>query len=379
MFLITCSAPAAPSARSIKELALPVLLVEFIVIGLAVVERPKADWKLNAVWVSLAGLVAIAWVTAITAPQPVAGMIRTALWMIHLAFGISISHLARREPSLPEDMPKALMVGFLGLTLLFVIFAAIVNRPDYDWITNIPAYGNIRWFGYFAAVAIALSAPGVERGRKLAFVACTLAFAIAFWTGSRGALASTLIGIAGAALFFPTLRRFAFWGRFGAGFSFGLLLSLGLDAAFPIQGAARIVSEASGIMGGSGRVELWFATLQNIALRPWFGWGEGQVGFMSGRELGVGHPHNFILQVVHAWGLAGAALLILPAAWLARLVLRPPDPRALSLNCAVIVLAAFSMIDGTLFHVHSLAIFAACVGILGAQKNGEGRRDEAAA
>jgi len=77
------------------------------------------------------------------------------------------------------------------------------------------------------------------------------------------------------------------------------------------------------------------------------------------------HPHNVVLQVLLAWGFVGAALLAPLGFMLGRVVVRQgqSDPRLLPVLAAAIVLAAFSMIDGTLYGIHPTSVFAMGIGL----------------
>jgi O-antigen ligase len=107
--------------------------------------------------------------------------------------------------------------------------------------------------------------------------------------------------------------------------------------------------------------------VEAISARPWFGYGEAHTlhAHWAGRNLRVPQAHNFVLQVLLAWGLFGASLLALLGFILGRVVVRQgkSDPRSLPMLAPAIVLAAYSMIDGTLYHVHPTSIFAMGIGL----------------
>ena len=87
-----------------------------------------------------------------------------------------------------EKWRTAILVGLLLLFLLLVTFVATTDQAPGERIGSLPAFGNVRWFGYYAAAAVGLAAPGFLRGDKTALVMAAAAFAVAAWTGSRGAL-----------------------------------------------------------------------------------------------------------------------------------------------------------------------------------------------
>ena len=79
------------------------------------------------------------------------------------------------------------------------------------------------------------------------------------------------------------------------------------------------------------------------------------------------HPHNVVLQVLLAWGIVGAACILVLAAAFAIFALR----RVRALQgwlvppfLAMTALAIFSAFDGTLYHALPLSLFAACAGLI---------------
>jgi O-antigen ligase len=133
--------------------------------------------------------------------------------------------------------------------------------------------------------------------------------------------------------------------------------------AIPTQPIGRF-----GRFDGNGREEIWAATVDAILSRPWFGYGEGQAFVALHWPAGISilpHPHNVVLQVILAWGLLGAALLGVLGFKLGRVVVRQgqSDPRVLPVLAAAIVLAAYSLVDGTLYNVHPAGVFAMAIGL----------------
>lgn len=107
-----------------------------------------------------------------------------------------------------------------------------------------------------------------------------------------------------------------------------------------------------------------------IAQRPWSGWGEAQFGTLF--QSRFAQPHNSLLQIMLAWGVAGLALVAVLATMLAKRLRRNIRPQNAPLMFAIANLAAFSLIDGSLFHVQSVSIFALCLGLLAADDGDEG-------
>jgi O-antigen ligase len=79
------------------------------------------------------------------------------------------------------------------------------------------------------------------------------------------------------------------------------------------------------------------------------------------------HPHNVVLQALLAWGLVGTSCIALLLGWMAwRIVpkVRIAGGDRVPAFVAMAVLAAYSLFDGTLYHILPLSLFAACAGIV---------------
>jgi hypothetical protein len=75
------------------------------------------------------------------------------------------------------------------------------------------------------------------------------------------------------------------------------------------------------------------------------------------------HPHDIFLQLLLAWGLAGLLLASIVGFGAARRIIGQTNEQTFPLCAAACILAAYSLIDGALYNVHPVAIFAACIGI----------------
>ena len=357
---------------------LPIVAMELFVILVAVREGMIAAMR-RWTWhrlpaAALVLLVAIAIATAIVAPSPAAARYWTFLWLVHLLFGFAVAYLctsALRQ----RDLIAAYLAGFVTFVTGTLLFATQVTDPAFDWIHSWPAATHIRHFGYYAAAMIALCiglSATERRPRRLAllFVLGTFGFTFALWTGSRGAI----LGVAGALLValtvIPDMRRTVVWA--------GTLLSLGLGAALatllpahgPLMGFGRTITQTveSGDVS-TGRMQLWLNVLGAIRESPWFGYGENQM-FTVAPFGTLGQTHNVILQVLLAWGVVGLACVAVIGVWfLARSlpVVRRDGVDLLAPFMAMLALASLSLIDGSLFHVVPVSIFAACAGMIAAR------------
>lgn len=353
LLLTTWGENLSPLQKWIRTLGLPILCIEIAVIATTALSGIKLQRPPKWIVITALALTILAWGTALTADFAPASVLRTTLWTIHLLFGLAIANLVGGGLIDADDFPPAIVSGFALFTFLMSVFVISNYRPDYDWIEDIPAYSNIRWYGYYASAVVGLSASGFARGRKGYFFVSVLALAAAIWTGSRGTVFAVIIGYAVAMVIFPLAREG--WQRFAYALAAGIVLSAVLTWIGPIGPGVQRFSSIE-----NGRLDLWLATLPMIELRPIFGWGEGQFGFM--RAAGeVVHPHNVVIQVLLAWGAAGLFLVGALVVWLALKVIRAKA--ALPITLALCNIFAFSLVDGSLYHVQSVAMCSLCLAL----------------
>lgn len=371
MLILSWSEPLSDAQRAIRSHALPVLAVELAVILIGLIEGLRLPRPPRWVAFALAAFAAIAWGTAITAMDQVAAILHTAIWTIHLGFALSLSNLVQRGIVLPSALLDAIVRGFLLFLGAIVLYVLTHYSADRDWVHRIPAYNNIRWFGYYAAAIVGLCAWGWIVGRRDHFLIAALALAAALWTGSRG----TAFAVIGAGM--SALTFFAFV-RAGTR-RFLLLLALGFAAAaltaslLPLgtNGPQRLLNDDI----DGGRVALWIISADAIVQRPWFGWGEAQFNLLIQPQR-LAQPHNILFQTLLAWGFIGSALLGAIMLWLARKSRLAADGSHAPFLLGAMTIAAFSLIDGSLFHVQSGGLFFLCLAMLltPAAENGDSGR-----
>lgn len=368
----------------IKHFALPVVVAELLVIALALragllaaIARPSPR-----VLIPGAVLAAIAIGTALwVAPYPQLAEFRNALWLIHVLFACAVWHLRDRGWFGAADLTGALMAGFVASIASLAIFLARLDTLDgFAWMNGLPGFDNVRRVAYYAAPIIGLCIGRLasrhdRRGWLAAFAVAILAFAAIFWNGARGALFALAVAYAAGLCLFPALRRARVWGATAASAVLGALAALALPGAGSFMGIRRMLltnfsADAAVPSSGvtSGRAELWRGTLEAIARQPWFGHGEGQLWQVvpAARTFDVAHPHNVVLQILFAWGLIGALCVAVLTVPFALRIIRNAQARGgewLPPLMAMLVLVPYALIDGTLFHVHAVSLFAACAGL----------------
>jgi hypothetical protein len=360
LFLLTWTEEFTPLQQMARAFALPVVTTQLVIVAVSF----AGGWRLGRsrtlpIVLTLA-LGALAWTTAVTAEDQVHSLFRTGIWTIQLAFALAIVNLWKRQMLDTEQVWRAILWGFLLFFAFLIAFVASVDQTPHQRLWGLPAFGHIRWFGYYAAGVVGLAAAGFLRGDRLALFAATMAFALASWTGTRGTLAATLAGFSACTIMFGEFRSIRGWVRLLSCAVAGLLAALALNSLVPLgQGLGKLAR-----FGLSGRIEIWIKTLEHFRLRPWFGWGEGQVpGVFRGEPVIFGQPHNVVIQVLHAWGVAGVLLCLSLAAWVASRFLKAREEQAAPFRCGALILAAYSFVDGTLYYTQPLSLFVLCCAV----------------
>lgn len=360
-----------------RQLWLPAQIFELATIILAFVLGASV-WKTissankvikisGAIW--LASMI----LAAFFAKIPNLALLSLVFWIMHVLFAIAIAHLLCRWPidvRWNDRITNWISMGSAAFGVLMVFFVALVGiDADYDWVSALPGFPNIRHSGYFLMPAMALSIGMIAVGDRKAKTVhvLLLAFNLAFvsWIGSRGPLLILATTIAlSICLFSPIRKRSVLWLILLAIVS-GCMLSQAVPApkhpAFNAimrieQDNSQNVDELS-----SGRTEIWRGTVTAISERPLFGHGGNQFRLLvPAAQQTYNHPHNSILQFVFDWGVVGAAAMLVMLTILGwkslRIAIKMPEnwmPTCL----AAISMALFSLIDGVFYYNLPIVLF----------------------
>jgi O-antigen ligase len=358
----------------------PIAAIELFVIAIAYVRgwNPLRQLRFlsTSVLLLLGLLVLAAFFSAIhSAPRPVGAFIWTYLSLIHLMFGLSVAHLLSK--SSPSELSLVWPAIVLGSVVYVLMLLAFVNQPhpsDFDWQYLGLAASNVRQLGYYAGIGslAALACAAQSKGWKcVAFgVAASLNIAVLLWSGSRGALAAVAASIL-FGIFFVGFRTGRAFGVTVIAGLIGAILSRMQPSPDPVFGLGRIVARSypqSGTDFSSGRLEMWTGAWDAFLERPFFGYGEGQFGFVVPQATGIYlHPHNIVLQLLIQWGAVGTLIV---AILLVMLVKQYSDTvrlnSALARPAAMVAafLIALSFCDGALFHTYPLMVFSLSISMI---------------
>jgi len=356
--------------------ALPIVAAEVVVIIIALRAGLLGALRRNplppAAAIALAVWLAIGIGTSLfVAPSGSISMRWTVHWMIHIAFGFSVAHLARSAFRI-RDLVSCYLAGFAVYSVLFLIFVITSWGIRTDWVHELPAAIHIRHVGIYAAAMTGMSIGAMAQARsrpaQASLIALTtIGFALGAWTGSRGMLLSVAVATVLVAVVIPAMRR----PRILLTAALCVLIGVVAVAWLPVpdhgmMGIGREVAATTQHEVTTGRVQIWKNVIHAIARRPIFGYGRGQMPLVA-PFWGMGQPHNYILQVLLSSGVAGlACAAVLAFLYLRRAlpVLREQGERLAAPFTGMMSVVALSMIDAAMFHVMPVSIFAACAGMI---------------
>lgn len=352
----------SPVRSFARSYALPIVAVELAITIAAIVETRRFPDLSRVPAVLFLSLAAIAFFSAVHAPDPATSLLMTLLWFNHLLFGFAVYMLARHGLLTAPQIIRAVPMAFAAFGAVLIGYYALHAGHGHNWYYASPPFNNIRWLGYYCAAIFGLCACGWLDNRKIWLTIAIFALAFALWTGSRGSLAAVLGGYLGAMLLMPAAAKTM--PRFLAAVCLAVLMALAASQIWPLNegSAERLFLDR----GDNGRIEIWLRTIPVIEQRPWFGWGEAQFGMLL--QSRFAQPHNILLQILLAWGAAGFALIAILVAMLANRLRKNANRQNAPLIFATCNIAAFSLIDGSLFHVQSVSIFVLCVALLAADE-----------
>jgi O-antigen ligase len=357
----------------LRRYGIPIVAIEISVIGLAVFSglRPvsrllHAPWWISA---ALGALFLVALGTALAANHPAFALLHFHFWLIHLLFGLSVACLAETAPQRVRDyFWPAVVVGLILWVFLLALYVALIPDPtSFNWRRFGFAVTNIRHIGYFTVVGIAASTglALVQNKMPLALAtasAASLFFAVAFWSGSRGAPLAVWIAFVCSMIWLRCLRTRRTVITVAAISVIGLMLSRLHEVPDKHFGLTRIAQSLGGttVEGvTSSRLGIWRATWDAIAERPLFGHGQGQFGSTvpEARGLEINHPHNLVLQITFDWGVVGAicfAAIFLYFIWGCLKAVSDNPGRQLPAFLVCASLITMSFYDGAFFFTYPI-------------------------
>ncbi len=348
--------------------------VLFIVFEIAIVlvarERGMGylDHLRELSWVSkLAALIFILtfwWSSLFVSQAPALAMFKIMVWIVHIAFGLAIYHLAKGMTLADiEVLSKGLFWGLCAYTpILFLHFCYAppeggVPGGKIIWASGLPGYLSVRLLGFYTAALSVLALAllwGRQRFKRAdlwLYCMLTLSLTVTFWSGTRSGVYAILIAFMLILLLSRSLPS-KFW---------MLALFLSSAAAFWLSEQFYQPTHEFGLLrlGGdegsnfvTGRDIIWTFAAEKIGERPLFGWGEAAIVWLHERGAFYQQPHNAFLQMLLHWGTIATVSAILILSMTARtIILEIRRVHALlPLVAVLLALTAMSMVDGILYH-----------------------------
>ncbi len=370
-----------------RNFSSPVTIIEILVVGLAMLGglSPTAQMSDAPRWsqISLIILLAIAIsTTALATADPLAAIVRTAAWGVHLAFGLSIYGMTKQcaDRTIVSLIWPAMMLGLIVFTIGLIMFVALIPSPgEFKWVEFYYGVINIRQLGFYSAAGFAIAlgliiCQGNKYHLMLTMMCGSIFAALTFWSGTRSSLIAIGFGIA---CLFPVLSVRLWLRNLGLALVMlicGAMLSVLHRAPVAYMGIRRIFDDSVSDNLNTvtnGRVDIWIGTVKMILKQPFFGYGESQFrGIVPENQNLFNHPHNSLLQICFQWGLVGGACffaLFVGLWWHVFQVTRTRPEIGTPAFLVIASLFGLSLIEGSLYHTWPVAMmaFAAAVAIGG--------------
>lgn len=374
---------APAKAEILRQLDVPFILVEVAVVmwarGNGLNYRALFMRFDRPAQIALLVFLGSFWVSsAFISADPAYSLIRASFWLVHIAFGFAVFHLA----GIPTRDELLRFGGglFLGLVAFLPLTAVhLLNAPDpasipegrIIWSSAIPGCLSVRHLGIWAALVLAaavggLYASGRHRGAEIVFgFLIFLAMAVLLWSGTRSGVFG--IGAACAACLvtrreIPPVRLIIIASGATLAAVFASQAWLPPDPSF---GIIQRSTQAGGEFT-SGRTEMWIKMLHVFAGSPVFGVGEGAVQWLAtvGSDRHV-QPHNSVIQMLSSWGLIAclaSGYLVLRLLLIVHGMARRDVaivPIVLVIDCLLVM----SLADGVLYFSRFIMWFAGFAGL----------------
>ncbi|HKJ74448.1 MAG TPA: O-antigen ligase family protein [Alphaproteobacteria bacterium] len=305
-------------------------------------------------------------------------LVRQIEWLAHGLFVLCLCGILNAYPDWRTKLLKYLVTGFVVYATFNCVMLGLYAPADYPWSQAMLGIGNIRHFGYYAAVAlVAAYAPLLGKGRKTLYkpetlILLTALWGVLCWSGSRGSVFAVLGALAVMTVLrlIPTASKI--WGVTAVTAITGGLISIPFTPSDRSLGALRLfwtLADSDSLnQYSAGRLTVWLDALHRVLQHPWFGIGPNQFALASDKPVyWIIQPHNVILQAALEWGIPGAIAFFVVIAVILRQAMattRREDSGPIYVAMWLLVmLLAQAMIDGTLYHNLPVFVFAAAAAL----------------
>lgn len=267
-----------------------------------------------------------------------------------LVLGIFVVAACRRIAGRWFDRIAISMIALTGLTIgmqeLIGVAAAHNAAVEFNFQVSLLHFSWPRFYNQVQswAIPVLVAIPVLFPRHRLAFILCVLVLGLQWYivlmTGARGSFVAVITACAFALIFLPAIRsRLFFWQI--AGFTLGTLVFAAVMFSFesveqdlateqaptPNQivigrEAGREADEGDQSIGKTsffkqslgrsmthtyGRQWMWSFAMRDARENPLLG--IGPMNYACTSAAGMGHPHNFPLQIAAEWGIPPALAL----------------------------------------------------------------------
>lgn len=298
---------------------------------------------------------------------PWAGSVRWFELVVNLIFGLYIYLLIQDSPEYKSVILYSVMISLLFTLVIYLGLWITLEEPySYDWVSASPFFNNIRHYGYFIATALPLGYWLLEKSdnnnstsRKLTpLVYLSLAWALLFWSGGRGALLGVMIATACFFIIAPSNIKWVLT---------SILLGGGLSQFFIVESSSLNLFHILSWFNTLGETSLNTLSANRIVIytdaitfwwtnNPLLGAGADAYRYIKPGNHPVSHPHNIFIQLLFSYGIVG---LLIPTGLFILLIFRQFESyikQNFVIFLCIISASIHALTDGVFYHAYSLLI-----------------------
>lgn len=263
------------------------------------------------------------------------------------------------------------LIGFTHVIFLLNIWSGLSIPEDYNWVTGLPFFSNIRHFSDFISICFfsSLFISIFINDKKIKFIYAVFSMSILaciLWTGSRAAYLGVFF--ASLVVFFNFNKKVKIYLLFI--YFISLIFSLCFQTNNPSLGFFRSFPKdinTSVDQFSSGRYQLYKEILEWISYKPIMGYGGEAVRLLNLKFL---QAHNSILQILLEFGVLGLFFVIL-VFYHFYTDFKHNKLNPIQVFCITIVLNILiaSLFNGGAYYVVTMSLMCLYLGGLYAEKN----------
>ncbi len=302
-------------------------------------------------------------------------LIYSFLWILHLGFFGAILHLLSVWNEKAETIHIFALIFPIGSAISAILLVSfsfyIGHETDFDWVSDMPGFSNIRHIGYLLLLGAATSLGALVSGyyKSLHFTLAIINIALIIWFGSRGPLLALLVATIIGVVVLPALRKIDRLLVITTILALASIISQIIptppNVSYNIFNRVEVKQVENSQSSenridtiSSGRLVMWKDAAQMIVQKP-LGHGSDQFKYSAKSAKGASrHPHNLLLQIFFEWGLIGGATFLFLIAMIVRTIVHEfiaGRSKAIFL-LPTIAASIFALMDGLLFYALPISL-----------------------